>query len=394
MKLLVTTDAHILKTSDGMYWCAAIYGYDFWMRFLNVYDEVRIAARVKRVEAKKKEWKRVDGPNVEIYEIPFFQGPIQLLKRYGKIQQSIRKVGDNCDAVLYRLPSPIGQLIWRKLEKKKMPTGLEVVYDLTDDMYDPNRSKILKLITYIQLRFLKKACVEANGVSYVTEKTIQKNFPSFARLYGEDSKHFETYYSTITLKDNVYTKPRDYTGKNEFTLALSDVAMNSERKGERVFLQVIYNLRRKGYNLHGVIIGDGSKRKAFEQLSRELGIDSYVEFTGMLGSAYEVMDKLKETDIFVFPTVAEGLPRGVLEAMAVGMPVVTSPVGGIPEIIRAEQLAKPYDVDRYTEIVEEMINNLDLMNKISYENFNKSLEFRNKVLEKRRNDFYFKLSNI
>ena len=59
MKILVTTDAHIFKTPDGSYWCGAIYSYQFWQRYLEVFQTVRIAARVKFVNRREDKWKRV-----------------------------------------------------------------------------------------------------------------------------------------------------------------------------------------------------------------------------------------------------------------------------------------------------------------------------------------------
>lgn len=394
MKVLITTDAHLYKTPDGKYWCSAIYGYSFWTRFMNVFTNIRIGARVKNVEKVDSKWKRVDGEKIEIYEIPFYQGPVQLVKKYKKIKRRIKSVADGCDVAIFRLPSPTGQLIWNEIKNLEIPIGIEVVYDLTDDMKDPNRSKILKLITYVQLRFLKKACLSANGVSYVTENAIQKNFPSFSRIYGEDEEHFETFYSTITMNDKVFTSPRNFIGKNKFCIAMSDVAMNSERKGERVFLNTIAILRKKGYEIRGIIIGDGTKRHEFEQLAIDLGIGEYCEFTGLLSSSEEVMQTLQNADIYVFPTVAEGLPRGVLEAMAVGMPVVTSPVGGIPEVIQKDYLAMPTDVEKYAAIVEILISNTKLMNNVSQYNYTKSLEFRNAVLQEKRENFYSRLCGL
>ena len=46
MKLLVATDAHIFRMPDGSYWCKSIYGYDFWKRYLNVFEDVKIVARM------------------------------------------------------------------------------------------------------------------------------------------------------------------------------------------------------------------------------------------------------------------------------------------------------------------------------------------------------------
>lgn len=102
MRLLVTTDAHIMKAPDGSYWNKNIYRYSFWTRYMNVFDIVRIASRVKEVTEIDPKWKRVDGDQVEIFEIPFYQGPVQLLKKYGKIRKVLREAYDNCDCRQHR----------------------------------------------------------------------------------------------------------------------------------------------------------------------------------------------------------------------------------------------------------------------------------------------------
>lgn len=394
MKLLVVTDAHIFKTPDGAYWCGAIYSYQFWQRYLEVFQSVRVAARVKKVEKKEEKWKRVDGNNIELYEIPFYQGPIQLLKKYISIQLAILNVYDGCDAALFRMPSPTAQLLWRKRKKANIPTALEVVYDLTDALEDESISLLTRTIYLIQSKLLLKACFLANGVSYVTEKTIQVHYPSYARIFGESFEHFESSYSTITLGEAAYDKPQKNNEIQKWTLAISDVAMNGYRKGEHVFIKVIQILRNDGFNVNGVIMGDGSKRLEFENLAAEFGVSEYIKFTGLISSSEEVRKELKNSDIFFFPTVAEGLPRSVLEAMAVGLPVVTSPVGGIPEIIQEELLAKPTDVDAYVRIIKRLITDKNYMQSISLRNFEISKRFANKLLQEKRNIFYSKLERL
>lgn len=392
MKLLVGTDAHIFKTPDGAYWCTAIYSYDFWKRYMEVFKEIRVAARVKNVSEYSEKWKRVDGDNVEVYEIPFYQGPIQLIKNYIKIQKSLKRVYEGCDAAIYRLPSPTAQIIWNK--RKKIPTALEVVYDLSDDIKANTMGMIASILARIQAKQLKSACLKANGVSYVTKNAIQKNFPSRANIIGESKLYFEEYYSTITLNDNSFGKPRVFSKNNKFTLVLSDVAMNSDRKGEKTLFTVIKALRDEGLQVYGTVIGDGSKRLEYENLVKLMGIDKYVEFTGLLSSSDEVRKYLKKSDIFVFPTAAEGLPRGVLEAMAIGLPVVTSPVGGIPEVISKEYLAHHSDVESYVRIVKKLITNPCLMEQVSRDNIIIAQQFRNTILQKRRNEFYRKLAEL
>lgn len=394
MKLLVATDAHIFKTPQNDYWCGAIYGYNFWTRYLNVFDDVLIIARVKEVTSVEEKWKRVDGLHVEIFEIPFYQGPKQLIKKYRDIRKCLKNVYSGCDAAIFRMPSPTGQLVWNKRKHFKGPIALEVVYDLTDDLTDSSSNFIEKTISKIQISMLKKACLEANGVSYVTEYTIQNNFPSRAKKEGEGKQYFESYYSTITMNEDAFAGPKDFTENKSYTLVMSDVAMNSYRKGEMTFLKTIKELSSRNYDIRGIIIGDGTKRGEFESFARGIGIDKQVKFTGLLYSPNEVREYLKKSDIFVFPTSAEGLPRGILEAMAVGLPVVSSPVGGIPEVIANDFLAEPTDVDKYVSIIENMISDNENMNMISKKNYQVSKQFCNNILEQRRNEFYKKIKNI
>ena len=55
MKVLVVADSHIFKALDGSYWCKTIYGYEFWKRYLMVFEEVRVVSRVQEMKEEVKE---------------------------------------------------------------------------------------------------------------------------------------------------------------------------------------------------------------------------------------------------------------------------------------------------------------------------------------------------
>ena len=394
MKVLVGTDAHIFKTPDGKHYCESIYGYSFWERYLEVFDEVRIVARTKEVERMEGRKLLVDGPHVEVFEIPFFQGPEGYAKNFFRIKKAYKGVAKGCDVAILRLPSQTAQLAVRHLPKD-MPVGGEIVYDLTDGIRNAKKKNIYYYINKTRSDSMARFCAKANGVSYVTEETLQEHYPSYARLHGEDEAHFETYYSTITLKDEVYGEARDFTGRKNLTLALSSVKMNSTRKGERTLLKAIEIARDKGYDVSAVIIGDGEYRQSFEDYASELGIREHVEFTGLLPSSDEVMKTLKEkADVFVFPSAGEGLPRGILEAMAIGMPVLSTPVGGIPEVIDRKYLFGPKDFEAFAGAICRLLDDPDELTQMSQKNFAKALEFKNSILQARRNDFYGKLAAL
>lgn len=393
MKLLVSSDAHIYRTKDGKYWTPKIYGYEFWTRYLQVFEEVRIVARMKEVEQFSRKWIRVDGPNIEVYGIPFYQGPKQLLKNYFSIQKVLKHVSDNCDAAVIRMPSQTSYMTYKKLAKG-IPVAGEIVYDPTDDVNDKSSGILMRAINKKISNQLSLFCKTVNGVSYVTEKTIQSHYPSRARIQGESNKYFETYYSTITLTNEAYTKPRIFENVKSITVALSDVAMNTERKGERTLIKAIKLAKDRGYDIKAIIIGDGTKKSEFMALSERYGVSDRIRFTGLLPTSDDVRAILLAADVFVFPTKAEGLPRGILEAMAIGMPVLSSPVGGIPEILSEECLFDPADAESYANKLCEFIDSPYLMNKLSQENYMKAQEFRNDILQNRRNIFYKKLRDL
>jgi len=85
-------------------------------------------------------------------------------------------------------------------------------------------------------------------------------------------------------------------------------------------------------NARFLIIGDGPLREQLEQLSRALGVDEHVTF---LGYRQDVLSLMAGSDVIVLSSVQEGLPNVILEALALGKPVVATRVGGVPEVIRS-----------------------------------------------------------
>lgn len=393
MKLMVATDAHLFETPDGQYWSKNIYEYKFWTRYLNVFDKVRIVARVKKVDTVSDKFAAVLGPGVEVFGIPFYQGPKQLLTKYLSIQKALKGVSDGCDAALFRMPSQTAQMALAHTSKK-IPIAGEIVYDPFDDLNRPDDGIIMKCLRMRIHNNMKKFCENANAVSYVTKYSIQSHYPSYAKRYGEDLMHCEASYSTITLTPQSYTSPRDFCEKKSLCAALSAVSMNDDRKGVKTLISAIAEGRKRGYDLSALIIGDGTMRESFERYAEQLDVLNHITFTGLLPSAESVREVMLQADIYVFPTQAEGLPRGILEAMAIGMPVLSTPVGGIPEIIDREFLFDPKDSHGFCCAMCSFLDNPQIMNELSEKNFKTAKGFENSVLQKQRDEFYTKLAKM
>jgi glycosyltransferase involved in cell wall biosynthesis len=101
-----------------------------------------------------------------------------------------------------------------------------------------------------------------------------------------------------------------------------------ERKGHRFLIEAIAGL--EGVEL--VIAGEGPERGSLEALVTSLGVSDRVEFAGVVGQD-EALDLYHRADLFCLASLAEGLPTVLIEAMACGVPVVSTRIDGVPELI-------------------------------------------------------------
>jgi glycosyltransferase involved in cell wall biosynthesis len=93
----------------------------------------------------------------------------------------------------------------------------------------------------------------------------------------------------------------------------------------------------QGVELICSIIGEGSERTSLEAKVRSLGLHSRVKFLGHIGSSQRLHREYRNADIFVLPSLSEGFPRVIYEAMSQSLPVVCTKVGGIPETLSSDQ---------------------------------------------------------
>ena len=116
-----------------------------------------------------------------------------------------------------------------------------------------------------------------------------------------------------------------------------------ERKGYRTLLQAAHRLKTQGRQFRYVICGDGSLRSVLQAQASTLGLEREVRFAGFCS---DVAPYLAAADLFVHVPLWEGLGVAVIEALAAGLPVVASRVGGIPELIEDQEtglLVPPQD---------------------------------------------------
>lgn len=150
---------------------------------------------------------------------------------------------------------------------------------------------------------------------------------------------------------------RRHLGIGPDTVVIGSVARLIPSKGIQHLLDAIPLIKRFFKNVCFVIVGAGPYEDMLKVKAKALGIEDDVIFTGYITPIWDYLDAM---DIFVLPTLSEGLGISVLEAMAFGKPVVASSVGGVPEIIehgRNGYLVPPGDATALASAINYLIEN-------------------------------------
>jgi len=129
-------------------------------------------------------------------------------------------------------------------------------------------------------------------------------------------------------------------------------------KGIPYLLEALAILKMKRSDFLLDIVGDGPNRAEYEELTRRLGLQEFVRFHGVV-SKPEVVDLMRKATCFVLSSEWENLPCVIIEAMASGLPVVATSVGGVPEIVNDElgKLVPSRDARSLAEAVSEVLTN-------------------------------------
>lgn len=387
IKLLMSCDDYVF-CYKGRFYAADQDHYDFYQRYLRVFDKLRLVTRCVYEEVLVSSRVPLDDPRIEYVPLPFFSGPIQYAIVYHKIGKLLCNITEGCDAAILRLPSTVALRIAGKVLNAGVPFATELVFDAKDALESATNGVERLLWRSIHKRMVK-ICRKANGVSCVTAHYLQSHYTS------DLPSAFFANYSSLALPKSFYTAERKYPEKREFVIShVSSQVQYNGRKGYNQIIEAVKILKQRGVNVRVVFAGPDYRNgiQLLSNLIKKLGIEDRIKFIGRV-SRQQLSDYLDASDLYVMPTWAEGLPRVIIEAMAKGLPCITTPVSGNPELVSEHFLVKYSDVEVLADRIEELVKNKSVYEAESKGNFQKSLLYEASVLEKRRDSFYQKLKS-
>ena len=159
----------------------------------------------------------------------------------------------------------------------------------------------------------------------------------------------------LDLEDYQFRLPRERVER------LYCAARLAPEKGFEFLVQAVKILTDQKCNIELRLVGDGPSRSVLEGIARDLGILDRVHLLGPLDETAK-MRELYAADLFVLPSLAEGLPSSITEAMAVGVPVIATNIAGTSELVESGKtglLVRPSDPQALADAITRMIDSYD-----------------------------------
>ena len=373
MRLTVTLEQRFRITQDGRAWTEGTYRNSYWNSYLEVFGQVRVSGRSVSVERPEQGDFEVTGGNVFFSPLPFYVGPKEFVLAARRIKAATRELVAAPDAYLFRVPSALSVSAVKHLGTR--PFGLEVLGNPAEAIKAVS-DKSGALLGRMAAAQLREQCLKSACVSYVTKEVLQKAYPASGGALS-------IYCSDVMLSPEAFAAEGKVFEGGPLRICFMG-AMEVAYKGQEILLQACQKLLANGLLKEVVLIGEGRRRAEFQALASSLGLGEKAVFKGYLSEPELVRKELDESDLFVLPSLTEGMPRAALEAMARGLPCVCSSVGGLVELLDEKQLVPPRDADALAERIAWMAGHPEEVNAEATRNLAKAHEYENGLMHAKR----------
>lgn len=326
MKKLLLHAWSILKRNDKYY-----LPYTHWVylrEIVKYYDEVVLLSPCQHLtdDDKTTSVSLSEFNNVRVYELPYskggYAGAMKYFFAYKKAYKSIKGV----TTYYSRYPTPFGWL--QKVYAKDARRIIHYVGDPLDAAKNnPNFSKWKKKLLALMFKpenamydwACKGADVFTNG-HHIAERLEQKGIKATPLIS-----------STLT-DDDFYFEDKEPLQSKE-TIKFAYLGGLRTAKGIETVIKAFDKFNKNNQNSILNLIGAGEHQNELEKLVKKIG-NRNINFLGRIDDRDRINTILRESDMFLFASLSEGSPRVILEAMANGLLVITTPVGSLPKIFR------------------------------------------------------------
>ncbi len=381
MSIVFINDHPFYVDHRGKVFTSGTLSSDVWSRFTDNYGDLTVIGRGIDLNGKSHKNKSADAEKVTFDLFHEVRGGLDYFRYRNKIEKKLIPYIQNSEYIVLRLPSNIGIIaaeLCRKLNKKYF---VEVVGCAYDSMWYFGTLQSKLLAPYLAAKN-KSAIQKANAAVYVTQEYLQKRYPNANQQTNASNVVIEDSAGEVLVQHLKHLN----TEKSFFKLGMiGNVAL--PYKGYKVLFKALTNVSAE-FQLY--IVGGGDS-KWIKKLISQFHLEDKVILKGRINERAEIYNFLDQLDLYIQPSLTEGLPRSVIEAMSRACPVIASNAGGIPELISAEYVYNVRDSKRLSGLINDVLKDQNILGKMSKSNFIRSKEYTFGTINKKRYQFLQKI---
>ena len=304
----------------------------------------------ERVSEFKRE---LEADNISVYHVPI----PRRITDVGDMYKSYRMIVEFCKKNSYELVhchSPIGGVLARIACRNFRKKGMKVIYTAHGFHF----YKGAPMINWILFYPIEKICakltdciITINREDYDRAKKFRTKPVEYVPGIGVDTEKIKNTISDISSF-------REGFGILDDDFVLLSVGQTSKRKNHEVIIHAIAKLKNK--KIKYIICGFGELDSYLQTIAESDGVSDQVIFAGYRGDIYTLLHCV---DLFVFPSLQEGLPVALMEAMAAGKPCVVSKIRGNVDLIEDGKggiMCEPHDIDGFAAGINRLYQDKEL----------------------------------
>lgn len=385
MELVFVYEDKIAQDTDGNYYTGSAFSQAVFDRYLQHFDRITLLMRKADVAPDDAEtlgrMNKLDTSRINVVLLPnltaslrsFFN--IKLHRRFKKIV--IENITPD-RAVIIRAPSDSGAIAAKYCRSIGKPFLAEAVGCPWDSLWNHSlRGKVLAPFAWMRFR---RTMRHADYAVYVTDEFLQRRYPTHGKAAAISDVELQPVDDSVLEKR--LEKIKNHSGSVKLATA---AAVNVSYKGQRYVIEALAKLKERGITNFEYHMAGGGDNSALKVLAQRLNVEEQVVFEGSLPHE-KMFAWLDEMDVYIQPSLQEGLPRSVLEAMSRGLPALGSRTGGVPELLGDRYIFARKSVNDITELLTQLSN--DEMQAMARKNFEHAKAFQKDILEAKRYEFY------
>lgn len=319
--------------------------YDNWMPFRDVMGDVTVLARLDE-STPDDSGVLVEGEGVTVRGLPYYVGAKGLITGFWRVRTAMRRAFTAQDLVVLRLPELTSIAAWAHARRA---TVVSIVVADAAGFARLSLPRALGWTAVIARKIIAGIVRRSDAVVYVSEHSLQALYPARSDVPTMAR-------SNVRVPETWLTGGRSDPEAAPFTVVTVG-ALAATTKGVDVLLGAMAGL--SGRPAKVVIVGDGQLRDSYIEMAASLGVDA--EFVGQVDDREDLARLLDHSDIYVCASRTEGLSRAMVEAMARGLPVVSTDVGAARELLAdPETIVPSEDVAALRRAVERMRDDVDV----------------------------------